>query len=106
MNDMQRIAGWSAALLMALATGAGAQTRTGAVVIGSGAAASANGTFRMAGTLGQTIIGPVSRTGIVANQGFWYTLPPPIPVAAAPDEASASAAFNLRCAPNPFAGST
>ncbi|MDB5034081.1 MAG: hypothetical protein JWQ98_1322 [Chlorobi bacterium] len=106
MNDMQRIAGWSAALLLALATGAGAQTRTGAVVIGSGAAVGANGTVRMAGTLGQTIIGPTGRAGIVANQGFWYTLPPAAPIAASPDEHSATAAtLGLRCAPNPFAGS-
>ena len=41
-------------------------------VIGSGGGPASNGTYSMNGTIGQTVIGPVSNSQFAVGQGFWH----------------------------------
>ncbi len=63
------------ALGIAMSVPASAQIVLKSYVIGTGGGAATDGTNIMAGTIGQSIIGPVTNSSNWAGQGFWYTLP-------------------------------
>ncbi len=63
------------ALGIAMSVSASAQIVLKSYVIGTGGGAATDGTNIMAGTIGQSIIGPVTNSSNWAGQGFWYTLP-------------------------------
>jgi hypothetical protein len=52
-----------------------AQVQMTSQVIGSGAAAATDGSLVMAGTIGQTFIGPAASSTHLGAFGFWYTYP-------------------------------
>lgn len=54
---------------------AAAQVVMTSQVIGSGAAAATDGNLVMAGTIGQTFIGPAASSTHSGHFGFWYTYP-------------------------------
>ena len=60
-----------------LAPDAYGQTQLLRQVIGSGAVAAASPQHIVAGTIGQTIIGPATSSSHAAFLGFWYTYPNP-----------------------------
>lgn len=76
-------------------------------VVGSGGTFASTGTIGIVGTVGQSIIGPVSTGTLILSQGFWY-----IPALAAQptgvdDRASlAGAGVSLTASRNPFATQT
>ena len=72
-------------------------------VIGSGATAAIGPQHAIAGTIGQTIIGPVASSSHRAYLGFWYVYPNPNnPLSVREEYASAvTGAASVRVAPNP-----
>ena len=104
MKRAIRYASMAAALLFGAAAADGQQITSS--VVGSGWTAATNGTVIVAGTLGQTIIGPVGSNPIV-GQGFWYTLPVGTSGIRERYEAGNSDAVVLRQnTPNPFSTHT
>lgn len=75
-------------------------------VVGAGAAAATNGSYRVNGTLGQAAIGIVRINGTeTAEQGFWYTLPAARTTQVA-SPTTGSGLLALHSSPNPFVEST
>jgi hypothetical protein len=76
-------------------------------VIGSGWTASFDGNVGIAGTVGQTIIGPIGSAPIL-GQGFWYALPKPTvgEVRERFEAGSTDAVALHQNAPNPFSDRT
>jgi hypothetical protein len=90
----------AAAALLLAGPAASAQIRLVSSVIGAGGGVAAGAGGGVVGTVGQGIIGPVTATGRVAWQGFWYTSIPAIPLAV-PGE-SETAETGLSVSPNPI----
>jgi hypothetical protein len=59
--------------LVLSASAAFAQYTIQSSVIGAGGGPASNGTYSMNGTVGQSVIGPVSGSGFIVGQGFWHT---------------------------------
>jgi hypothetical protein len=71
-------------------------------VIGSGATAAIGPQHAIAGTIGQTIIGPVASSSHRAWLGFWYVYPNPNnPLAIREEFSAVTGAAAVRVAPNP-----
>jgi hypothetical protein len=87
-------------LLLCAATAQG-QTQLIRYVFGSGATASANSQFLMAGTIGQTIIGPAQSADHRGAFGFWYTLPRPLTGVREEYTSDVSSGAALQLMPNP-----
>ena len=49
-----------------------AQAKVSQSVFGNGGASTSNGSNRILGTVGQTVIGPASNASNMSNAGFWY----------------------------------
>ena len=49
-----------------------AQAKVSQSVFGNGGASTSNGSNRIVGTVGQTVIGPSSNASNISNAGFWY----------------------------------
>ncbi len=64
------------AMAIAISMPASAQVVLQSYVFGTGGGAATDGSNFMAGTIGQSIIGPVTNSSNVVGQGFWYMLPP------------------------------
>lgn len=100
---MRRI--WALLLLPALVmldfTGANAQAGTDRNVIASGGVYTANTGYRIAGTLGQPIIGAAVTLHRTAYLGFWYPQSNTSALSPVPGDNSAL----LRCTPNPISRS-
>src|SRR5437762_8170057 len=95
---------WSLMLLLTLllcAATARGQTQLIRYVIGSGATASANSQFLMAGTIGQAIIGPDQSADHRGVFGFWYTLPRPLTGIREEYTSDIAAGAALQLMPNP-----
>lgn len=83
------------------------QTRIAKSVIASGASAMSNSTQRLAGTIGQTIIGLTGNVSIKAGEGFWYQVIGSLPVSVEELPGTFPDAFNLKQNyPNPVSTST
>ena len=72
-------------------------------VIGAGGGPMTGGGISMNGTIGQTLIGPISGGNFIINQGFWYTVPASSDVKRQGEATGFALAQNY---PNPFNPST
>lgn len=82
------------------------QSTAQTTVVGSGAVAAANSSYRVNGTIGQGAIGTVRLNNTsTAEQGFWYTQPAARTTNVEAPTTGASL-LTLQSTPNPFAEST
>ncbi len=104
MNSQRlyRLLAWGAFALAA----AGAETalaQTGGTVIGTGGGHAANESFRVNGTVGQSIVGRVAAGAAGASQGFWRGPSGSSQNDAVNSPTTGEAVVSLTGAPNPFA---
>jgi hypothetical protein len=97
-----------AAICLALhASPAAAQVTVVAETLGGGGGAATDGSYLIAGTLDQALIGPVDNSADIIGQGFWYTLPVQVTSSVAYEPVVAGSGVVLyQNVPNPFSSST
>jgi len=102
---------WSAlaAAALMLPSAIHAQVSLQGDVLGSGGTTSADGSYVLSGTLGQTVIGPTTDVTNVLWQGFWYAAPDAVlagVVDAFPGSAPEGTVVLHQNIPNPFSSMT
>lgn len=106
-----RIATWiivSSAICLALnCLPAAAQVTIVSETFGGGGGAATDGSYLIAGTLDQALIGPVANGADFVGQGFWYTLPLQVTSSVAYEPVVAGSGVVLyQNVPNPFSSTT
>ncbi len=93
--------------LALMCTPAFAQMTLQSSVIGGGGGVTVSGSSVIAGTIAQTIIGPVTNSSNAMGQGFWYMLPALSTTGVEYDPGMAGSAVVLhQNVPNPFSTTT